>query len=436
MPFVFKPGGLLWSLPYLFAAYLSTALSANVGAGGEAAIWLPAGVAMAAMMLTRPAGWPAVLTGIVATQTVFGVLHGAGLLQSLLIAIGLAAAPAIALAVVVRFAHVPLHGLYFLRALFLAALIDSALASIVDTTFSHGTVFTLLNATLRGVAHFVGIFAVTPLFTTWSRFRPSRQVMHGVAENVISGLALVALILCAMFAFNGVEGSALNDDLAIGLSYVPLVLCVLIALLWDARGGALSVLVLALIALWQTALGHGPFGHTQGVASLIGVQTYLGVAAVLVLLSTTLRGHRESALERAHRWRTNIELALTGNGQLFYCLDTKRGRAEWSGDVEGITGRTADSLATLEGMLAVIGPDDRVRARSRWLRAAGRQRVGEMTFALLTRDGTPVHITDSCSAVGDLDEDAPFITGIWRRAASSSEAHRPAEPFKDGEVRA
>jgi PAS domain-containing protein len=426
MPWRFKHVGLFWSIPYFFAACISALPNANVNDVAAASIWLPAGVAMAAMMLTRAERWVSVLFGMVAAQTLFGMLHGVDAIHALATAIGLVAAPAISLALVVRFAQVPLHGLYFLRALFFVALIESTLASVVDVTFRHAAVFTLSDVTRRGIAHFVGIFVVTPVFTTWSRFRPSRQIQHGAAEGMISGITFAALIPCAMLAFGGMPQIVLSDNVTIGLICLPLVLCVLISLLWDARGGALSVLTLAIVALWQTMEGYGPFSRTPDDASLIGVQMYLGVASVLVLLSTTLRGHRERALEHAHRWRTNIELALAGSGQLVYCLDTKSARIEWGGDVEAIAGNAPEKLATLEDVLGAIDAEDRVRARSRWLRAAGGQRVGDMTFVLRAGDGKLLRITDTSTAVGDLDEGAAFIAGTWRRAAAS-----PGAPTQD-----
>ena len=415
---------LLWALPYLFAAYASAILA--TGTGYAASIWLPAGVAMAALMLTRPEGWPAVMIGLAAAQTLFGMLQGAHLLLSVVIALIAIAAPGIALAIVVRFAQVPLHGLYFLRALFFAALIEGVLASALNNAIlSPGGAAFWPGFQMRAIAHVVGIFIVTPVFTAWARFRPSRQSMRGTAERVFGALAFAALVPCALVVFGSAAGGSMSDNLLIGMSYVPLLLCALIALMWGARGGVISVLALALIALSQTASGYGPFGRTPDDESLLGVQLYLGVGSVLVLLITTLRSHREKALDSASRWRANMELALAGSGQLVYCLDTRTGHFEWGGDLEGITGRSPDAFATLDTVLAAISLDDRARARARWLRAADGQPTREMTFCLRTPQGGPVFITDTSQSISDLDESTAFIAGTWR-APRPGQAVAPA----------
>ncbi|WP_321798738.1 MASE1 domain-containing protein [Caballeronia sp. J97] len=420
--------GLFWSLPYLLAAYAPTMLCAGHGPGVTASIWLPAGVAMAALMLTRPVGWPAVIAGLVGAQVLFGLLHGLGVVSALDIAILLIVAPTAALALVVRFAQVPLHGLYFLRALFVGALLSSVFASATDITAHSGHVLDFsADMPLRAAAHFVGIFVITPVFTTWARFRPSRQIMHGVAERVIGGIAFAALVPCALLAFDMPAAQGFDGNIVTGLSYAPLVLCVLISLMWDGRGGACSVLVLAIIALTQTLLGHGPFSRTTDETSLIGVQAYLAVASVLVLLTTTLHGSRARALGDAHRWRTSMELALAGSGELIYCLDTKSGRLEWGGDVAAITGQAPEALRTLENVLARISQEDRARVRARWLCAAGGTPVGEISFLLRTQDGGLVSITDVSTPIDDLDDGAAFIAGIWRRAGTPAESRGSAD---------
>ncbi|KNH08529.1 putative transmembrane protein [Candidatus Burkholderia brachyanthoides] len=228
-------------------------LSAGTASGDLASIWLPAGIAMAALMLARPHGWLVVIPALVCAQTLFGLLQGSNLAHSLSVALVLIGAPAVALTIVVRFARTPLHGLYFLRALFLAALIDSALTSVIDLSWQSGRIVDFSSATaLRGVANFVGIFVLTPVFTAWSRFRPSREVEHGVTERLIGATAFAAVMLCVLLAFEATRFHSLSNNLAVGLSYVPLMLCLLIALMWNARGGALSVLLLAIVALSQT----------------------------------------------------------------------------------------------------------------------------------------------------------------------------------------
>jgi hypothetical protein len=119
-----------------------------------------------------PCGWPAVIGGLAGAQTLVGVLHRRSVLHALFAALLLIAAPAIALGIVVRFTHVPLRGLYLLRALLFAALVSSVLACGIDITSASSHVLDFpMNAPLRGVAHFVGMFVITPV--AFQRTMPS-----------------------------------------------------------------------------------------------------------------------------------------------------------------------------------------------------------------------------------------------------------------------
>ncbi len=49
---------------------------------------------------------------------------------------------------------------------------------------------------------------------------------------MIGALAFAALVPCALVVFGSAAGGSMSDNLLIGMSYVPLLLCALIALMW------------------------------------------------------------------------------------------------------------------------------------------------------------------------------------------------------------
>ncbi len=84
----------------------------------------------------------------------------------------------------VRFAQVPLHGLYFLRALFFAALIEGVLASALNNAIlSPGGAAFWPGFQMRAIAHVVGIFIVTPVFTALGALQAEPPVDGAARPN-------------------------------------------------------------------------------------------------------------------------------------------------------------------------------------------------------------------------------------------------------------
>ena len=82
---------------------------------------------------------------------------------------------------------------------------------------------------------------------------------------------------------------------AVGLTYLPVVLFILVALLWGARGATLAVVVGAMIAITQTVRGIGPFIGSEGifddpVLTAQGYAVALSIAGLLV--ATMVEGRR------------------------------------------------------------------------------------------------------------------------------------------------
>ena len=105
-----------------------------------------------------------------------------------------------------------------------------------------------------------------------------------------------ALFLLSVHAlFSAHPAGRLPPSLVVGLPYLPVVLFVLVALLWGARGATLAALVGALIAITQTVRGMGPFIGREGifddpVLTAQGYAVALSIAGLLV--ATVMEGRR------------------------------------------------------------------------------------------------------------------------------------------------
>ncbi|MCP2936384.1 MASE1 domain-containing protein, partial [Salmonella enterica subsp. enterica serovar Typhimurium] len=87
-------------------------------------------------------------------------------------------------------------------------------------------------------------------------------------------------------------------DVAATLTYLPMPFLLLASMFWGPRGGAVATMVGALLIIWLTAHGGGPFAIREGFPgeSVIEVQAYVWVWAVLLLAGRALNEARRIAL--------------------------------------------------------------------------------------------------------------------------------------------
>jgi diguanylate cyclase (GGDEF)-like protein len=283
------------ALAIVLAAYLALGKLA-FWTGGEPgvvpAIWPPSGFALVAMLVLGRAIWPVVFfgaflsyidaTGNVAASTVFGLAN--------------AVETTIAAALVERVAG----GLdAFRRAdtlfqfLMAAALVATPLsATIAAAAFVVGGLVgwtgIALLWTSSWLSHLAGILVVGPFIALWligdDEPRRWRQAVEGV-------LVLMLVGLVALIVFGGL--------LPIGVRNQPLEFLCVPFLLWAAvrfgrRETAGAVLVLAVVAVWGTIEGHGPFARDTDDALLL-VQAYASVTALTgLVLASAIAEHREA----------------------------------------------------------------------------------------------------------------------------------------------
>ncbi|USS41809.1 MASE1 domain-containing protein [Burkholderia glumae] len=417
-----RPGAVavvLWAVLYLVSGQLSRQLNGPVGLPGY--IWLPAGVTVGAFMLRPPGEWPVLAAAfLVAQLALAAVEHGSypDTLVYALIAIGSAA-----LAVwLVRRVRLSLEGLYFLRSMISAALLTSlfgALASGAWRAFMQGSALPDV-AFVWAASDFVGILLVAPVLASWSRFRAHRSGDH---ERFDIGLGIVSFALLAASAwaiFDSAGAGTPAGAIGFAATYIPLFLTVAVTVLLGGRAGSLSVLVLAVIVILQTADGDAPFSllETSRGRSLLEAQLYLAVASLLVLTVSTLKTGNERASARADTLASNIALALASADQVAYVLDPATDTLEWSGDLQRAFGPGAEAaqLASVARVLERLAPPDRDTLRRHWRAGAAGQPGEPVSFGIVQPDGAILRVTDRGAPLSYANLDVTVVAGVWQIA--------------------
>jgi integral membrane sensor domain MASE1 len=407
---------LLWGLLYLVTGYMSHQLNGPIATTGY--IWLPAGVTVAAFMLTTTSRWLPLLIGFALAQLLLGVIEERNLLRVALFALDEIGIAAIVVALV-RKAQLPMEGLYFVRGLLIAGVACSAVSAAIGAAW-----FTLVQhapfwptARVWAASDLVGILIVTPVLAGWSRFHAMRSGGMDRSDFLLGLAAFLALGVTAFVIFDGTSISRFSAGVNFALTYIPLFFAAVVTLLWGGRGGSLAVAMLAFFALLNTVQGEGPFAafaDTYSKHSLLEAQLYLAVAALLCLLISALKTTREQLHEDAAQWKSDVELALTVSRQLVYSIDPHSKKLCWNGDLQGLLGIGNAAFSDLDQVLAHVHPDDRQQLRSRWLDDSDDDARPDLAFRLLLPAGEISHVSDMSAVLLDADESVAMVAGAWR----------------------
>src|SRR4029453_18194245 len=85
--------------------------------------------------------------------------------------------------------------------------------------------------------------------------RPNTRTLLSIAGGVVA----CALFMLCVHALFGARSARNPGWFAVGFTCLSVMLFVLVALLWGARGATLAALVASMIAITQTVRGFGPF---------------------------------------------------------------------------------------------------------------------------------------------------------------------------------
>jgi signal transduction histidine kinase len=294
--------GLILILAAFYFAAAKLGLSLAFVHPSATAIWPPAGIALASFLLFGKRIWPGIAIGaFLANATTAGSLA-----TSAGIAAGNTLEGLVGAWLVNRFAggrdaiSRPRDILKFIA--LAAGLSTIVSATIGVTTLSiagfapwsdYGAIWTTW-----WLGDAVGDLLFAPPLLLWitgtrPRWPPQRPI-----EAACVGILLVAT---AAAFFGGIG----QQNAPIEWFWIPVV--VWVAYRFGQRAAATAVLGLSAVTIWGTALGLGPFVLPSPNASLLLLQAFLGVVAVLSLTLSAVVSAREQITQDVRRARDELE---------------------------------------------------------------------------------------------------------------------------------
>jgi integral membrane sensor domain MASE1 len=316
------------------------------------AVWPPAGIALAALLLWGYRYWPGVALGAlfangwtgVPIETVLGITVG-NTLEAL-------------------------AGTYLLRSVARFRTSLRRVRDVLALVVLGAVVSTLVAATI-GVASLrvgdaVSTDALGSTFRVWwlgdmggdLLVAPFVLLVIGHWREARWDRWLEGLLLLAVLAGISALALARSEPLA----YVVFPLLIWAALRLGPHGAATANLIVAVIAVAYTANGHGGFVEGTRDDSLLLSQTFMGVAAVTSLLLAAIAAERQRAVAEGIAMRRREALEINDNivqGLTVAHYASQSGRHDLAGDALETT--LADARKMIGELVADLPPDTLAR---------------------------------------------------------------------------
>ena len=388
------------------------------------AFWPPAGIALAAVVIFGRDIWPAILLG----SFVVNVMTTGIIWTSALIAGGNTLAALFGGVLVVRFAG----GRKAFQSVS-SALRVAGLTGLFSTTL--GATIGVTTLSLAGLAKwadfpyiwmtwwlgdltgdlvfgpFILLWASEPFLATWRSLR--------WLEMVEAAFLLLSLVGVSLVVFAGLYPSDVKT--------YPLEFLCGPWLLWAAfrfgrREVVTALVVLSGIAVWGTLHGYGPFVHGTPNESLVLLQIYTAVTAIMSVVVAAVVSERKAALGRLHDQATTDPLTgLANYRHLMDVLRTEIARSDRTGrdfavlfiDVNGLK-QINDRFGHLVGSRVLCHVAETLRHSSRSTDTPARFGGDEFAVVLAEtgREGAAQVLRRVSDRLGAIKErPAPSVTG-------------------------
>ncbi len=145
-----------------------------------------------------------------------------------------------------------------------------------------------------------GVLVMTPLFLAWCKPPPD----GGPWRLAEAGLVLGLLLGTNMFIFAGWSSWTAESS---PLAYLTVPLLVWAAFRFGQHGAVTALLAAAVVAVWGTSIGRGPFVRTSLNESLLLLQVFVDVLALTVLAIAAVLTERKRSDEALQKLNATLE---------------------------------------------------------------------------------------------------------------------------------
>jgi PAS domain S-box-containing protein len=377
-------------LSVLYVATAQMGLALDAVQGFAAVVWPPTGIALVALVLYGARLWPSIAV------SAFVVNWWAG--APMLVACGMALGNALE-ALIGTFLLRRVVGfrpsLDRLRDVLGLIVLVAGLSTLVSATLgvTGGWLGGVIPAATYGKAwrtwwlgDALGVLVVAPPLFVWSG--------HGALPRRRRPEALLLLVTVGALSL-AVFGDLVHP-LQLHLPYLVFPPLIWAALRLGPHGAVTATALVAASAIWETVQGGGPFAQPTLQESLFGLQAFMSVVAVTVLVLAAVVAERQRAEDALVRFAALVEssedaiIGTTLEGSI----------TSWNPGAERLYGYTAAEVLG-RSMALLIPPDLSDDFPQILARIRRGERLAHADTVRLRKDGIRLHISLSVSPIVD-----------------------------------
>jgi PAS domain S-box-containing protein len=400
-------------LAILALAYFAAAKASLVFAippGYATAVWLPSGIAVAAVVLWGPRCWPGLWLG--------AALANFSVNLSIPAAIGIATGNALEALCAGIFVAPLLDGDAFRRPeqVFLFAMLAAAASAIAATVGAGALWLTGEIAPGSFVANWytwwqgdtTGILVLAPCALAWAQ--PARLPARTMHRHEMGAFALLFILALALiFARVPVDGATRT------IAFLAFPFLAWAACRFSERAVTTTLLAATALAVWCTVNELGPFAGASLNKSLLTLQAFTSTAALIALALGAFTRERERALRGLSASHDALDEAVRAQGLALGAREQEFAQAQalahvglWSWDARSDRMAWSDELCRIHGLrpgafagsfadyLARVDARDRERMRTLLHGAIFESKPWEAIERIARRDGTPRVLHSFC----------------------------------------
>ncbi len=255
----------------------------------------------------------------------------------------------------------------------------------------------------------LGALVVTPVLLAWSLSDDGRRITRGMLEIVVLCLGTV---IAAEVVLGRVAAPRLLGQ--VDYPYVLFPFVIWAALRFGPRGASLVTLTVAIVAVWHTTGGSGPFVASTAAGTLFAADVYLAAVAVTGLaLAAAVARERETATDALTHRDEQLKVALDAARMGIWSWSSEDNRLVWDDALRRLYDLPADTdIGGYAEFLSRVHPDDREyvdRTVRKALQEGGRL---DYEFRIVLPDGRIRWIADQGRVVSGAPGRPPAMTGV------------------------
>lgn len=400
--------------------------------GNVTTVWIPSGIALAAILLRGYRVWPGIWLGAFLVNSWFFTEQGSSVFITFLMASNIAVGSLLQATLGARLIQHWIKPSRFFDTtdgMFRFFGIE-ILACIVAPTFGVGT---LIMGGFVEVASFgytwwswwlgdlIGVLVITPLLLAWSQPPSARWTSRHIWE------ALVMAVLLAAFGHIVFSQETGDTPIIDPLAFMLLPFTVWAAYRFGPRGVTLAIFAISIMAIQGTIQGSGPFVRGTLNDSLSLLQTFVGTLTMTGLIlsaAVTQSRRREDELGELAAIVESSDDAIVGK-----TLDGIV--VSWNKGAELTYGYSAGEI--LGKSVSLLVPPERSAELSAFLKKVGRgERVQRHETIRVRKDGAPIDVSLTISPIKDRDG---RIVGVSSIARDITMRRRNEEALRQSEER-